>query len=134
MQKLNQIEGIGLKYTSLLENAGIEDQQQLLEVCGQQQGRELIREQTGICEKLLLRWASQADLARIKGIGIEFAELLEQSGIKSVTALAEYEPDDLGERLKSTNDQIKLVKNIPGNSQLESWIEQAKTLPQAIFK
>ena len=133
MAKLNQIEGIGLKYTLLLQEQAIEDQDQLLQRCGTRKQREQLAEQTGICVKLILKWTKQADLGRIKGIGFEFAELLEQSEIDSVTLLAQFEANQLSEHLKTANDKVRLVKHMPGTSQLNSWIEQAKTLAPAVF-
>src|SRR5690606_5587850 len=88
MSRLTQIEGIGLKFADLLQQAGIDDQAKLLEACSTRKGRDTIAEQTGISHKLILKWTNQADLARISGIGEEYAELLERSGVDSVPELA----------------------------------------------
>ncbi|QBR82959.1 DUF4332 domain-containing protein [Legionella israelensis] len=132
MRKLNQIENISVKHASLMENAGIEDQEELLKICSDRKARQQIAEQTGIHVKLILKWTSQADLSRIKGIGDEFAELLVSTGIESAAALAKSDAEHLLEELKLANQKIRLVKHMPSLNQLETWIEQAKTLPEIV--
>lgn len=132
MRKLSQIESISVKHAMLLENAGIEGQEELLSVCSDRKGRQQIAEQTGIHLKLILKWTRQADLSRIKGIGDEFAELLEHSGVGSAPALAQRDAESLLEELKLANQQVRLVKHMPSLNQLKAWIEQAKTLPDVI--
>ncbi|MCC5792704.1 MAG: DUF4332 domain-containing protein [Legionellaceae bacterium] len=133
MAKLTQIEGIGVKFSQILQDAGIDDQEQLLAACAQRKGREKLATQTGISHKLILKWTNQADLARIHGIGEEYAELLERSGVDSVPELAQRNPDSLYEMLQKTNARLKLVRQTPAVSQISDWIEQAKSLPRAVF-
>lgn len=133
MHKLIEIEGIGEHYAALLQTAGIENQTQLLDVCGDRNGRQTIAEKTGISPKLILKWTNQADLARIKGISEEYSELLERSGVDSVLELAQRRPDNLHQALQATNEHSKLVRQLPSLSQVESWIIQAKKLPQAVY-
>ena len=75
--KIEQIEGIGESYARKLESIGISTTEQLLTVCAKKSGREKVSEQTGISEKLILKWTNHADLFRIKGVAGQFAELLE---------------------------------------------------------
>jgi predicted flap endonuclease-1-like 5' DNA nuclease len=39
---------------------------------------------TGISRKLILEWMNLADLHRIKGLGQEYSDLLEEAGIDTV--------------------------------------------------
>ncbi|HHF7346517.1 TPA: DUF4332 domain-containing protein [Legionella feeleii] len=133
MHKLIEIEGIGEHYAALLQTTGIENQTQLLDVCGDRNGRQTIAEKTGISPKLILKWTNQADLARIKGISEEYSELLERSGVDSVLELAQRRPDNLHQALQATNEHSNLVRQLPSLSQVESWIIQAKKLPQAVY-
>jgi len=132
MQKLCQLENIGVKHVHLLQNAGIEDQYQLLDLCAERKGRHQLSARTGIHPKLILKWTIEADLCRIKGIGCEFAALLANSGIRSVTDLAEKDSHLLAKTLKRHNLKTPLVKNLPSQNQLESWIQQANSLPGII--
>ena len=133
MAKLTQIEGIGAKYYQLLESIGIEDQYQLLQTCGERGGRERVAKETGISGKLILKWTNQADLARVNGIGEEYAELLERSGVDTVPELAQRNPESLLTMLQETNERLSLVRHVPGLPQVVSWIAQAKNLPRVIY-
>ena len=75
MSKLSIIEGIGEAYETKLEAAGVKSIEALLDTCATKKGRTELAEKTEISEKLILKWANHADLARIKGIGGEYAEL-----------------------------------------------------------
>lgn len=133
MHKLSDLEGIGPKYAEMLKRVGIESQEDLLKTCNSRRGRFKISEQTGISHKLILKWTNQADLARIHGIGSEYAELLERAGVDSIPELAHRNPEQLHHFLKEKNDKFHLVRHIPGLSQIVTWIEQAKTLPRAVY-
>ncbi|KTC84991.1 DUF4332 domain-containing protein [Legionella brunensis] len=134
MYKLIEIEGIGERYAAmLLEKAGIENLKQLLEACGHRHDRESLALETGISSTLLLKWTNRADLARIKGVAEEYADLLECCGVDSVPELAQRKASHLYHSLQEKNEQRKLVRKLPGLTQIESWIKQAKNLPRAVF-
>ena len=129
---LKYIEGIGDVYRQKLLEAGITDVEELLEKGSTVQGRKEIVNKTGISEKLLLRWINMADLYRIKGIGQEYAELLEAAGVDTVPELAQRVPGNLLEKMAAANAQKKMVRRLPDLSQVESWVAQAKSLPRII--
>lgn len=132
MYKLTQIEGIGPKFAEILKNVGIENQTDLLRTCTSRRGRTKLEQQTHISHKLILKWTHQADLARIKGISEEYAELLEKVGVGSVPVLAHRNPEHLHATLKERNNTSHLVRHVPGLSQVVSWVEEAKRLPKAV--
>ena len=74
--KLIDIEGIGEVFETKLKEAGVNSLEAYLQTCATKKGRSELAEKAGISEKLILKWANHADLARIKGIGGEYAELL----------------------------------------------------------
>ena len=129
---LAYIEGIGEKYTSQLKKSGITTPKTLLEKGATPKGRNEIAEKSGISEKLILEWVNHIDLFRIKGVGSEYADLLEEAGVDTVVELATRVPANLLEKLISTNQTKKLVRKMPVLSQVEDWVEQAKKLPRVI--
>ncbi len=133
MVKLTQIEGIGAVFSQLLQSIGIENQYQLLQICGERGGRNHVAKETGISNKLILKWTNQADLARINGIGEEYAELLERSGVDTVPELAQRNAESLLAMLQDTNDRLSLVRQLPGLTQIQSWIVQAQNLPKMVY-
>ena len=77
MAKIIDIEGIGEAFRDKLTAAGIATTDALLERGATPKGRETLAADTGISPKLILTWINHADLYRIKGIGSEYADLLE---------------------------------------------------------
>ncbi len=127
--KIDQIEGIGEVYAQKLEAAGISTTDQLLEIAATPKGRKSIAEQTGISEKLILKWANHADLFRIKGVAGQFAELLEAAGVDTVKELRHRVPANLHAKLVEVNDVKNLCNRVPAESEIARMVEQAKELP-----
>jgi predicted flap endonuclease-1-like 5' DNA nuclease len=73
-----------------------------------------------------------ADLMRIKGVGQEYADLLEEAGVDTVKELRRRNPDNLHTALLEVNKEKQLVRHVPGRDQVADWIEQAKALPPKV--
>jgi predicted flap endonuclease-1-like 5' DNA nuclease len=129
---LAYIEGIGPVYAEKLKAIGIDTPRALLERGASARGRADIAAASGISDKLILRWVNHVDLYRIKGVGSEYADLLEAAGVDTVVELATRNPANLYQRVVSTNMEKRLVRKVPFPSQVENWIEQAKSLPRII--
>lgn len=132
MSKLSEIEGIGETYAGKLERVDIHSLADLLKTCGDPKGRRATAEQTGISEKLILGWVNRADLARINGISTQYADLLEYAGVDTVPELAQRKADNLHAKMAEVNEERNLVRQLPGMSQVEDWVKQAKALPRAV--
>ncbi|NIX14394.1 MAG: DUF4332 domain-containing protein [Candidatus Dadabacteria bacterium] len=132
MAKITEVEGIGPTYGGKLADAGIATQEKLLEEGGTKKSRKEIAGNTGISEKLILEWVNQADLARIKGVGSEYADLLEATGVDTVPELAQRNAANLHKKMEEVNARKKLVRAIPSEGQVEDWVSQAKSLPRAV--
>lgn len=132
MAKLSEIEGIGAVYSEKLAAAGIRSQEKLLEAGGTPKGRKDLAAKSDISEKLILKWVNRADLARVKGVGEEYADLLEVAGVDTVPELAQRRADNLLKKMLEVNEERQLVRSPPTEAMVEKWIAQAKTLPRAI--
>lgn len=132
MANIKDIEGIGPAYGAKLEAAGVQTDNALLEQGASKKGRGEIAEKTGISETMILNWVNRADLARIKGIGSEYADLLEESGVDSVPELAQRNAANLHAKMTEVNDAKSLVRSMPSESQVEGWVEQAKGLDRVV--
>ncbi len=132
MTALAKIEGIGEKYAAKLQAAGVTTLEDLLEKGNTPQKRKALAEATGASEKLILEWVNLADLFRIKGIGEEYSDLLEEAGVDTVVELAQRNPENLLAKMTEINEQKKLVRRLPVLSQVQDWVEQAKKLPRVI--
>ncbi len=132
MTKLETIEGIGPTYAQQLREAGIGSVEALLEEGATPEGRQEIRETTGIGAELVLDWVNRADLMRIRGVGEEYSDLLEWAGVDTVVELAQRNPENLYRKIIEVNEEKKLVRRPPSQGMVEQWVEQAKALPRAV--
>lgn len=132
MSALSEIEGIGEVYASKLNAIGVSSIEKLLEIGGTKKGRQTLAHDADISEKLLLNWVNRADLARIKGISTQYADLLEAAGVDSVPELAQRNAHNLMQMMADTNEAKNLVRKLPTESQVIDWVAQAKTLPRAV--
>jgi len=132
MANIADIEGIGDVYAAKLESAGVNTVEKLLEAGAGKKGREDLAGKIGVGEKLILEWVNRADLARIKGIGSEFADLLEAAGVDTVPELAQRSAENLAAKLGEVNAEKNLTRRLPTADQVADWIEQAKKLPRVV--
>lgn len=132
MSGLSFIEGIGKSYIAKLEAAGVKSIEALLDRCATKSGRAELAAKLEISEILVLKWANQADLSRVKGIGGEYAELLEASGVDTVPELAMRNSENLFKKMQEINEAKQLVRRLPTQEQIEDWVRQAATLPRVI--
>ena len=128
MPNIEEIEGIGPVYAEKLRAAGVTTTEELLETGGGPKGRDELAENTGIAGAHILRWVNHADLMRIKGVGKQYAELLEAAGVDTVKELRNRNAENLTAKLKETNEAKNLCGTTPSLSQVTAWIDEAKTL------
>lgn len=129
---MDYIEGIGPVYAGKLREIGINNPLDLLERGANPRGREEIATASGISPALVLEWVNHVDLFRIKGVGSEYADLLEESGVDTVVELAVRVPENLHAKMLQVNEEKKLVRQTPSLSMVQDWVMQAKTLPRKI--
>ena len=132
MTSLKAIEGIGPVYMEKLHGCGINSCEALLEKAASPAGRKALANESGISGKLVLKWANRADLARVKGIGTQYADLLEVAGVDTVPALARRNPENLLKAMLDANEARKTVKRPPTIGQVTEWVSTAKELPRVM--
>jgi predicted flap endonuclease-1-like 5' DNA nuclease len=132
MTALNAIEGIGPAYAEKLKANGVGSIESLLKAGASSKGRKSLAESTGISEKLILEWVNRADLFRVPGIGEEYSDLLEFSGVDTVPELAQRNAENLYKKMVEVNEAKKLVRQLPSQGQVEGWINAAKSLPRVV--
>ena len=132
-KEIEYVEGIGPVYGQKLRGAGIATVLDLLVNGATRRGRKHIADQTGLQQSQILTWVNHVDLFRIKGVAQEYADLLEQSGVDTVVELAQRNPANLHKRMLDINEQRALVRRAPHASEVQSWVEQAKSLRRLIY-
>ncbi|MBA4419585.1 MAG: DUF4332 domain-containing protein [Anaerolinea sp.] len=129
MASIVDVEGIGKTYAEKLQAVGVKTTDALLEQGGSPKGRKALAEKAGIAEKLILEWVNHVDLYRIKGVGSEYSDLLEEAGVDTVVELATRKPENLVKAMEESNKKKKLVRKMPTLDMVTDWVEQAKKLP-----
>lgn len=132
MAKIASIEGIGEKYGEKLEKAGVKTVEALLEIGATKKGRQEIAVKMKVSEKTILNWVNRADLFRIKGVGSQYADLLENAGVDSVPELAQRNPEHLFLKLQEVNNAKHLVRSMPYLKQVRKWVGRAQELPRVV--
>jgi predicted flap endonuclease-1-like 5' DNA nuclease len=132
MTNLETIEGIGPVYASQLRAAGTATVEALLAAGATPAGRQELEERSGIGHSLILEWVNIADLMRIKGVGEEYSDLLEEAGVDTIKELRNRVPENLYEALVKTNEAKRLVRRLPTLDMVRGWVQQAKALPPKV--
>jgi predicted RecB family nuclease len=125
---ITDIDGIDGYAATILKTAGIRSTERLLEAARTVRGRKMLAIKTGFDEKQLLCWANVADRMRIKGIRKEYAELLQAAGVDTVKELKYRNPGNLAKAMAEANKKRKMVRLLPSEKVVGTWIENAKKL------
>jgi len=126
------IDGIGPLMTDKLKKVGIRTTAKLLEAAKSAKGRKALAEKIGVDEKTILRWANLVDRMRIKGVGEDYARLLQVVGVDTVKELKYRNVAKLASAMREANKKSKLVRLLPSERRVQRWVDQAKQLPLKI--
>ncbi len=132
MPSIMDVEGIGPSYKKKLKGVGISTTDALLEAGATPKGRKELAAKTGIGDALILEWVNLSDLYRIKGVGSEYSDLLEEAGVDTVVELGKRIAKNLSEKMVEINTKKKLVRKMPTEAQVADWVDQAKKLPRKV--
>jgi len=130
--KIIDVEGIGPVYAEKLAGAGVATTDDLLARGATPAGRQALVDATGLTGAQILEWTNHADLMRIKGVGSEYADLLEASGVDTVPELARRNAANLTTTMAEANAARGFVRQLPSESQVADWIAQAGQLGRTI--
>ncbi len=128
MASIDAIEGIGHKYATKLRKARIRTTDALLKRGADRAGRKQLVAETGFTTHQIMEWVNRADLFRVKGIGEEYSDLLEASGVDTVKELRTRNVTNLTAKMVEINTKKRLVRRLPTESMVERWVTEAKKL------
>ncbi|HMA74597.1 MAG TPA: DUF4332 domain-containing protein [Xanthobacteraceae bacterium] len=129
---ISELEGLGSNFAIKMKKVGIRTTAKLLETAKSLKGRQTLSEKTEIDAVQLLRVANLIDRMRIKGVGQDYAELLEAAGVVTIRELRYRNPARLAQAMAKANEKRKLVRVLPSEHTVERWIDHAKKLPVKI--
>jgi predicted flap endonuclease-1-like 5' DNA nuclease len=129
---VSKLRGITYELRSKLKRQGIAYTDDLLRAAGGARQRRRLASASAIEGEILALLIGRADLARVKGIGAIFADMLELLGIDHLATLAEQDPSFLHARLCELNAGGRLARRAPTADEVQDWIRQARALPQLV--
>jgi predicted flap endonuclease-1-like 5' DNA nuclease len=132
MHRIGEVEDIDDGMEAKLTGLGIRTTDDFLARAATPAGRAALASEVGSTAATVLTWANCADLMRVDGIGMQFADLLEAAGVDTIPELAQRNAPNLHERVAALNDEKKLAGRAPTGAEIEAWIVQAKALPRII--
>lgn len=131
-QEVASFEGVPEAQALKLISAGVRSFDDLLQQGSDRAGRRSLSSSTGLDEEVVLTLVNRADLARIRGVGASYSELLEAAGVDTVPELAQRNPANLHAKIQEVNTKKKLVQQLPSSLQVREWVDQAKSLARVV--
>lgn len=128
MPSLSEIEEIGIGEIKRLAKEGIRTTQTLLARGYNRRERKKLAEATGLSEKRIEEWVAKADILQVRGVGPEYAGLLNSVGIDTPGELKDRKPEALAAKMAETNRKKKVVRRLPTLKQITDWILDATAI------
>jgi predicted flap endonuclease-1-like 5' DNA nuclease len=126
--KIAEIKGLSAEMQAKMGEANIATVEDLLAQTATPPQRSALAKQLGVSPSELTEWVNRADLMRLKGVGTEMANLLEECGGGSCNELPHRVAANLQTKLKATNDEKHITHHAPTVAQVEDWIREAAQL------
>ena len=125
---ISSIKGLAADVKTKLEAQGIKNTQQLLEHAQTAKQRTELAHMVGTTAVVIKELSNRADLMRLKGVGGDFSNLLEEAGVNSCRELQHRVPAKLHTALVEIHSSKKIGHHAPTLDQTTEWITEAKAL------
>ncbi len=128
-QPIEELRGATEALTQALKENHITNSEQFLEQAKTPAQRKELAKACNCDPAVIRELANRADLARLKGIGGVYSDLLEHAGVDTVKELRNRRPDNLHAKILEVNAEAKYTKQPPSEAMVTDWVAQAKELP-----
>lgn len=132
MASIAAIRAIDHRDATKLRKARVRTTEALLQQAGTRTQRSDLSQRTGIPTSELLRWAHQADLMRINGIGSEYADLLGSAGVDTLKVLRRRNAANLMTLMTQVNTKRRTVQRLPTIEMVQGWVDAAVALDSTV--
>jgi hypothetical protein len=126
--KMADVKGVSPDHASKLLAAGVENTDEMMRVWNDPGLRASVCSKCGIDEAQLTRLVSIARMARMKGVGPKYAELLVTAGITGRRSLSTYTSSTLQKRLAEVSAATNRPGPIPSLTEIDSWFAELKPI------
>lgn len=124
--------GLPAREATRLRKNGVRTTDALLKVAATKTGRRNLAGKTKLAERDVLGWVNRADLMRVKGIGPEYADLLEVAGVDTVKELRTRNAENLLNAMTELNTRKRLVRRLPTTGMVVGWVGAANDLEPVV--
>jgi Domain of unknown function (DUF4332) len=125
---IGRVPSIGPFYANKLKAARIKSTARLLQRASTPKLRKELAAHTNIPMSLIVDWANIADLTRVPGIALDYADLLTAAGVNTVKDLGRRNSENLVARMAEINAEQQRVDLLPSKKRVDRWIETARAL------
>jgi predicted flap endonuclease-1-like 5' DNA nuclease len=126
------LKGMTKELAAKLKAKGIMDSDAYLAAVATPAKRSEFAKAYGVELALVLELANRADLARVKGIGAAYSDMLETAGVDTVKELSKRVPANLHAKLMEAHEAKKAGGPGPSLKGVEDWVAQAKALSKML--
>jgi hypothetical protein len=124
--KMSDLKGIDENLVALLRQGGVENTDEMMTLWNDPTKRLSITTSTGLTEEQLTRLASMARVARLKGVGPKYANLMVTAGVRGLKSLGTYTPETLVQRLGDVSTSRRLPGPVPTLVEVGAWFAELK--------
>ena len=122
--KMGDLKGIDTNQVAQLTKGGIENTDEMMRVWNDATKRQELTTASGLDEEQLKRLASLARVARLRGVGPKYAELLVTAGVRGRKSLATFTPESLVKHLQDVTAAKSLSGPVPTLTEAVAWFDQ----------
>lgn len=127
--KMSDLKGIDTNQVAQLTKGGVENTDEMMRVWNDATKRQELTTATGLDEEQLKRLASLARVARLRGVGPKYAELLVTAGVRGRKSLATFTPESLVKHLQDVTAAKSLSGPVPTLTETTAWFDQLMPAP-----
>jgi hypothetical protein len=124
--KMSDLKGIDENQLAQLRQGGVENTDEMMTLWNDPARRVSLTTSTGLTDEQLTRLASMARVARLKGVGPKYADLLVTAGVRGRKSLATYTPETLVQRLGDVSAAKSLTGPLPSLVEVGAWFAELK--------
>jgi predicted flap endonuclease-1-like 5' DNA nuclease len=132
MASISAIRAIRQRDATKLRKGGVRTTESLLEQASTRKGRAEVSARTGIPTTDLVKWAHQAELMKVRGVGAEYADLLAAAGVDTIKALRRRNAQNLMTTLTQINSKRRKVQRLPTVEMVQGWIDAANEMEPSV--
>ena len=116
-----------------LAESGIKDSKQLFDRALTAADRSALAGQAGVPDEALLELVKLSDLVRAPYVGPVFARLFYEAGTDTLAKLLTCEPEELCQRVRTTNDELKLTRAaLPSPQDMAAGLDMYRLIPLVV--